>query len=219
MPLRRRLVCGSMPTTPRLCELTLRMLKVAAPALALGQDQPGLQGRAVGHRLVGGHRGVGRLAAEPSATSSRTIGMRVEPPTSSTRSRCGPVQSRRLQGLHAGEAGAIQEVLRRLLELLAGDLHPRSALPWYSADDGGLGRAESVRLASSHSRHSLPAAVGSSRGSQRMLAAGTARPPGSPAAGPSRSRPGRTSPSVARARNSLPRISITVTSNVPPPRS
>ena len=51
------------------------------------------------------------------------------------------------------------------LELLAGDLDPRGAGPGSRRPPTALLRAESVRLASSHSRHSLPAVLGSSRGS------------------------------------------------------
>ena len=73
-----------MATTPRLCELTFLIFNERLSPCALGQHQPGAQRRPVGHGLVGRDRRVGLLARD-LLEHLRTIGMRVEPPTSSTR--------------------------------------------------------------------------------------------------------------------------------------
>ena len=112
------------------------MVKVGRPAVALGQDQPGAQRRPVGHRLVGRHRGVGRLAGkllEHVADHGHAGGAADQQHAI----QVGPIQPRRLQRLHHGEPRAVQQVLRRLLELLPGDLDARTAAA-VLADHGGL---------------------------------------------------------------------------------
>ena len=86
MPLRRRLVCGSTPTTPRLCELTLRMLKVAARPSRLARIKPACRAAPWATASSAATEASGALPLI-FCNIARTIGMRVEPPTSSTRSR------------------------------------------------------------------------------------------------------------------------------------
>ena len=167
MPLRRRLVCGSMPTTPRLCELTLRMLNSADWPSRLGQDQSGVQGRAVGHRFVGRHRGVGLLAAEllQHLADHRHAGRTADQQHASMSVHFRPAacSACRVKRVRSSRSCVASSNCSRVIST-------RSDLPSYSQVMGVLARAESVRLASSHSRQQLPAAAGSCAEVERVLA-------------------------------------------------
>ena len=187
-------------------------------ASVLGQQQPGAQRRAVGHRLVGRHRGVGRLAGE-LPEHLRTIGMRVEPPTEQhpvdvvprpirpPRSVCRVVN--RVRSSRSCVASS---------NCLRGDLRSLGQRPGIRRGPRPCVRAESVRLASSHSRHSLPADSDPRRGSKpccadELLGHEVHQPLVPVVAAQPHVAVGGQGEELGAA------ISITVTSNVPPPRS
>ena len=112
---------GSMPTTPRLWELTFLIENVAGRPWRSGQDQSGPQRRAVGHGLVGADRGVGRLAGQllDHLADHRHAGRAADQQHAI---EVLPIQPGRLSACTRGEARAVQQVLGGLLELLPGDL-------------------------------------------------------------------------------------------------
>ena len=185
MPLRLRRVSGSMPTTPRLCELTFLMEKVAGRPWRSARIRPARNAAPWATASSAATEASGGLP-ETCWSMSRTMGMRVEPPTSRTRSRSRPIQPGRLQRLHRREPRAIQEVLGRLLELLPRLISIREAAAAILADHGGLAAGGERPLGVLAFQPQLAGRVGVLAGIAAMLAAETARPPGRPAAGPSR---------------------------------
>ena len=164
MPFRRRRVSGSRPTTPRLCELTLRILNVGGRPCCRARISEACSAAPWATASSAATESSGSMP-DSRRSISRTIGMRVDPPTSRTRSRSLHCESRRPQRLHRGEAGAVQQVLRGLLELLRGRFRSAPSRPdagrrrWPSA--GRKGSAWRLRTRA----RACPPMPGSSRGS------------------------------------------------------
>ena len=208
-------ISGSVPTTPRLCELTLRILNRGGWPCCRARISQACSG-AVGDRLVGGHRVVGFLAGKvaehladhrhPRRAAHQQHAIQLAPIQPCRPQRCtvvNRVRSRR-------SAVACSNCCRTI--------SIRAVVPRQSQVTAAFCRAERGRLASSQASRSLPAAKGSPRGSRPCSAAN--RSATRSTSRRSQSHPPRhTSPSVARALNSVPRICTTVTSKVPPPRS
>ena len=133
---RGRPVLPSMATTPRLCELTFLILNAERPPSRAGQNDSRVQCRAVGHRFVGRDRGVGLFARDllEHRPDHRHAGRAADQQHAVD---LLPGAAGGLQRLPRGEPSAIEQVVRDLLELLAGDFRP-DRRSFEVVADGGL---------------------------------------------------------------------------------
>ena len=188
MPLRRRSVSGSTPTTPRLCEFTLRMLKAPARPSRRARINPACSAAPWATASSAATEASGGLPLT-FCSMARTIGIRVEPPTSSTRSRSDHSMPAARRACTQVNRVRSTQVLRRFLELLAGNLRAVDFALIFGHD-----RRLRPRRERSLGVFAFPPQL-SHRGRilakvEPMLAAGRRRPPCSTIAGPSRIRPG-----------------------------